>query len=250
MTETKMPWVKLYTETIDDVKVGRLTDAQKWRFISLILLAGECDAAGTLVTGDSPMTPSDIAWRLRCDTQTLDIDLQRLIEVGLVTIENDTVTVAKFAERQGPTQEEKRKQWRERQNRRRERAVKPIVTSDSRVTPANVTPIEKEKEEEKDIEEITQNVINQPSLQLFGQLFDAFEEESGIDRTMFDEKAAADVIRKWVKAGVTVGDVRQAIREQRETEYAIVRPASITNAINIVRSKSKKTNNLGGYTHA
>jgi len=40
--------------------------------------------------------------------------------------------VSSFADRQGPSQEEKRKQWRDRQRRHREKQMN--VTGDSRVT--------------------------------------------------------------------------------------------------------------------
>lgn len=144
-----MPWVKLWTEMLDDVKLAELTDVQKWRFVQLVLLAGECDAAGALVTGDSRMTHAQIAWKLRCDKNLLDSDIEKLVEVGLIT-DDGVVQVAKFAERQGPTQEEKRKKWAERQQKRRERAN---VTRESPVTHADVTPLEEEEEEEEDKEE-------------------------------------------------------------------------------------------------
>src|SRR3989337_692645 len=46
-----MPWVKIYVSILDDIKLARLTDAQKWRFVQMILLANECDAGGAIVTG-------------------------------------------------------------------------------------------------------------------------------------------------------------------------------------------------------
>jgi len=54
-----MPWVKIYTEILDDVKLSKLTDDQKWRFVQLILLAATCDAAGAFVIGESLMTHSE-----------------------------------------------------------------------------------------------------------------------------------------------------------------------------------------------
>jgi hypothetical protein len=62
---SSMPWVKIYTEMIDDPKIGRLNDATKWRFVSLVLLAGECDRDGALISGNESMSVTDIAWRLR-----------------------------------------------------------------------------------------------------------------------------------------------------------------------------------------
>jgi hypothetical protein len=141
---SSMPWVKVYTEMLDDVKLAELTDAQKWRFIQLILYAAECDAAGALVTGDSPVTHTQVTWRLRCDKNELESDIKRLAELGLIT-DNGVITIAKFAERQGPTQAEKRQQWQKRQENRRSRVKNDLVTRDSPVTHANVTPLDKSR---------------------------------------------------------------------------------------------------------
>jgi len=141
-----LPWVKVWVEILDDVKVGRLTEAQRWRFVQMILLAAECDAAGALVTGDSPMTHGDVTWRLRCDIKDLEKDIKDMCSAGLVHIENGVLVVTRFAERQGPTQAEKRIQWRARQKARRERVKLENVTQESPVTHANVTHIEEERD--------------------------------------------------------------------------------------------------------
>jgi len=150
---TGLPWVKVWVEMLDDVKVGRLTESQRWRFIQLILLAAECDAAGALVTGDSPMTHGDVTWRLRCDIKDLEKDIKDMCSAGLIHLENGVIVVTRFAERQGPTQAEKRSQWRARQKARRERVKLENVTQESPVTHADVTHIEEEREEEREEEE-------------------------------------------------------------------------------------------------
>ena len=150
-----MPWIKLWIEMLDDVKLAELGDSQKWRFVQLVLLAAECDAAGALVTGDSRMTHAQVAWRLRCDKSVIEVDINKMIELGLIT-DDGAITVTNFSKRQGPTQAEKRQQWAERQQKHRQRAVNPDnVTRDSLVTHANVTPLDKDKEEDKEIEKET-----------------------------------------------------------------------------------------------
>ena len=139
-----MPWVKVYIEILDDVKILRLSDPQKWRFLSLILFAAECDADGALVTGDSIVTHDDVSIRLRCDIEELKKDIEKMLSLGLVFMDGDIIVVSSFSERQGPTQEEKRKKWRERQRTRRNR-----VTGESSVSPQRVSPLEKRREEEE-----------------------------------------------------------------------------------------------------
>jgi len=124
MNDTKMPWVKLYTDMLDDPKIGRLPDVLKWRFTQLILLAGECDAEGYLANGQEPMSTEDIAWRLRLEAGHLAQELEILSTTGAIKSEQDEDgttwwIVVNFAKRQGRTQAEKRANWRERQQRHR-----------------------------------------------------------------------------------------------------------------------------------
>lgn len=106
-----MPWVKAYTEMLDDTKLLRLNDACCWRFMQLILLAGVCDAEGLLTTGTGPMSLDDIAVRLRARPSRLAPQMESLISVGLIENTANGYCVVKFAERQGRKQSEKREKW-------------------------------------------------------------------------------------------------------------------------------------------
>ena len=165
---SSMPWVKIWTETLDDPKFGRLDDATKWRFVQLCLLAGECDAEGYFANGDDVMTLTEMAWRLRLDEVDLTNDLAALGEIGLITADEDgTIFITNFAKRQGRSQSEKRKQWRERKQRQREREAEEKepgseqeqagnpenVTRDSPVTPGPREEKSKSKRESKSRED-------------------------------------------------------------------------------------------------
>lgn len=136
-----MPWIKLYTEVLDDPKLGRLNPTDKWRFLELCLVAGECDAEGYLVNGQEPMSIEDIAWRLRLSAAPFEKSLQRLQELGLVTLDDGIWSVRNFSERQGRSQSEKREAWRERKRRQRE------GQDESRVTHAGSTALEQSRAE-------------------------------------------------------------------------------------------------------
>lgn len=140
MTGTPMPWVKLYTEMLDDPKIGRMEPALRWRFVEMILLAGECDADGLLITGDEPMSIEDMAWRLRSDAKAILDDLKKMQKIGLMDFDDDCWLVCKFRDRQGRPQSEKREQWRDRQKKHRD------VTQVSRMTNA---PREEKRREDK-----------------------------------------------------------------------------------------------------
>lgn len=137
---SSMPWIKLYTEMLDDPKIGRLADAIKWRFVSLVLLAGECDQDGAFINGAKPMSEDDIAWRLRITREQCETEIESLMTAQIVLLDPDdhAYYLPKFSDRQGRPQSEKRAMWRERQARSRERKeTKESVTRDSPVTNAS-----------------------------------------------------------------------------------------------------------------
>ena len=153
-----MPWIRLYTEMLDDPKLGRLPDATKWRMCQLFLFAGECDAEGYLVNGKDSLTVEDIAWRLRINSDELQSDLDLLTGMGIIDCEDGTWMIVKFSERQPRPQSEKRKAWRERKRRQREQdpdtsGTSEDVTRESRVTHAGVTPTEERRVEKSRGEE-------------------------------------------------------------------------------------------------
>lgn len=221
-----MPWVKIYVEMLDDVKLSRLTAEQCWRFVQLILLAGECDAAGALVTGDTSMTRRDIAWRLRCDEKILSQDTEIMVRLGLILWEEDTLIIQKFSDRQGPTQDEKRKQWRDRQQKRRNRAKNATVTSDSLVTHGNVTPLEEEEEEEVEVRQLS-------------PLQEAFISTSGISDYSTD---GSECLRAMYDAGCRAEHVTEAVNILQRKKYTIKGIRSIeTTAVNLAK-QSKNEN--------
>jgi hypothetical protein len=154
---SEMPWVKWWTESLDDPKFGALSDRCKWRFVEACLIAGECDQNGYLVLGEKPMTLADIAWRIRKSVEEIAPDYDTLINTGVIELCDDgAYFIPNFRKRQGRPQFEKREMWLERQNRHREnlsRVTKQDVTRDTSVTHASRGRGEKEEEKEKEEEE-------------------------------------------------------------------------------------------------
>jgi len=181
MPPSHLPWIKLYTDILDDPVIGRLPISTKWRFIEILLLAGQCDAEGYLVDGNKPYTESDLAWRLRISEEQLQSDLQHLADSGLVIPEGDTWLVPSFSDRQGRSKAEKRLRWRE--QKRRQRAARqvedptselgagdlrldsgadkvPGVRADTEDNVHPVHPLEEEGEEDIEKEEEREDIIN------------------------------------------------------------------------------------------
>jgi 5-methylcytosine-specific restriction endonuclease McrA len=118
---SEMPWVKLYTEFLDDCKIANLSDSAKLRFVQLILLAGECDAEGSLEeSAGRPLSIEDIAWRLRIDAKKLNNEINDLQKANVISISDQTIIINNFSKRQGRPQSIKREQWRKRQQLHRD----------------------------------------------------------------------------------------------------------------------------------
>lgn len=142
---SSMPWIKVYTEFLDDPKIGRVSESAKFRFIQLLLIAGDCDAEGYLSGESSPLTIEDIAWRLRLENKQLQKDMGELQDNDLIELDDDCWLICNFSDRQGRSQAEKRKGWNERQRNKRARdkekkenvshaSDESIVTEESPVT--------------------------------------------------------------------------------------------------------------------
>ena len=106
-------WIKLYVEMNHDPKIGLLTDELKWRFVSVLLLAGELNEDGYLPE------LNNMAWQLRTNPETLAGQMRTLAGRGLVELRlhpdgDERWFISKFAERQAPatpTQRAQRARW-------------------------------------------------------------------------------------------------------------------------------------------
>ncbi len=107
-------WIKLYVEMNHDPKIGLLTDDLKWRFVSVLLLAGEIDDGGFLPE------INDMAWKLHAVPETVAGQMRTLAQRGLVELKqhadgSERWFVTHFAERQAPsTNAERQRLWRKR----------------------------------------------------------------------------------------------------------------------------------------
>jgi len=211
-----MPWVKVYTEMLDDPKLAKIDEAIKWRFIELILVAAECDAGGAFIVGDSEMTIDDIAWRLREDKIKLSSDIELLIKAGILHKDGTVLEIPKFADRQGPTQKEKRASWKERQQKRRER-----VTRDSQNPADNSHALEKSREEKNRVDEVPEQRGD------FALFNDTFQAKTRM--TNYTPIVAIKAFEQITTAGATINDMVKAIEEMAKKGYAISSPASIVN---------------------
>lgn len=120
-------WVKLYTESNRDPKVGTMTWQQRGIWCALLALAGELDARDD---DDNPTgeldTPQAVAWHIRASQPELQDALDALIERQMVHMEAGVLFVTNFAKRQRRAPSDAREVVAERVKRHRNGHVTPL----------------------------------------------------------------------------------------------------------------------------
>jgi DnaD/phage-associated family protein len=107
-------WIKLYTEILDDPKMGILSDRLWRRFFELCLMAARVD--GVQKSGKLPRI-EDIAWFLRLNIDELEDELSQLEAKDLITQTLEGWLIVNFQKRQKPVTSTDR--WRAHRDRKR-----------------------------------------------------------------------------------------------------------------------------------
>lgn len=140
-TDRGYPWLKFYPTLPEDPKYLRLSDSARARYFELYLLAGKADSGGLLTAGDEIANTEDLAIMLRQPVETLQSHIEELFKSGLVLREGDGLLIKRFQEEQGPSQTEKRDEWKKRQDKHRGKFKEQNEDLNK----------DKEKEEEKEV---------------------------------------------------------------------------------------------------
>lgn len=104
-------WIKLYTETLSDPKMGRMSDHLYRRTVELFMLAGTIDQDGLLPDIE------DIAWTLHTSPKDIRETVDALSGLGVLTVSGQQIIVTHFAERQQSnlTEAERKAAYRDKQ---------------------------------------------------------------------------------------------------------------------------------------
>jgi hypothetical protein len=157
-----LPWIKLHIDIIANPKLYQLCESQRWRFVQLLALAGECNSEGYLIISGVPLTPGYLAWRLLTNSEVIQRDLQALSKVELVVLDEATGAwmIPGFAGRQARQNEETREYWREQKRRQHgvsQQARLDALENEGSTQPAGPDlPLDPEAES-YEIEKINQN---------------------------------------------------------------------------------------------
>lgn len=229
-------WLKLFTDLVDEPEFMRLTDKAKAVYFEVYILAGRSDAGGLVTSSDKPASIDQLAWLLRRTTNELQNGLDELQSAGLVDLQGGQVTVCRFGNEQGPSQDETRAKWREyqRESRARARGEKLPDEPDADTEAEPDAKKEKDAEKEKNTDTNTEQELKTQTKRVSqtsgksqgGVRVDTFSGGGVIDfdtalKAWIDitglaykpSDAFGDMVKDWQRAGVTVQNVRDAITQ-------------------------------------
>lgn len=115
-------WLKLPVSYLDNADFTRLSDAAVSVYVKIYLMALRADAEGIVANDRRPYTPDDIAWQLHKPEAEIQATLEELKAAGFVDI-GEEIRLVRFQEEQGPGDNTRRAQWRDRQQRRRKKLL-------------------------------------------------------------------------------------------------------------------------------
>ncbi len=137
-----LPWFRMYTEAVDDAKLGLLAFEDRWHFFALLCCKGQ-----GLIDG-SPLMRRKLSVKLGLDIRTLEEVARRLAEVGLINADTMEPIAWEKRQMQSDSSAARVAAYRERQKRN----GNVTVTGQEEDTDKEVdSDLEVEKEEEKTI---------------------------------------------------------------------------------------------------
>jgi len=89
-------WIKWYQKSLDDYKFCQLTDAEKWYFVGIIMLAVKCKNNLPL---DYPYLYSKVAKRTPKGSYRVAIGVKKMLDLGLFRLKNASIEVVRKKEK-------------------------------------------------------------------------------------------------------------------------------------------------------
>ena len=156
MAEVK--WIKLTTDMFDNRKIKHLRKLPEGNnivliWVMLLTMAGRCNASGMIfLTENIPYTPKMLADELDFEENTVQLALQVLEQLNMITTNHGFFTIAGWEEYQSVDRMEKMRE----QNRLRQKKwydkqkMLPNVSTNANLTQHNATDIDIEEDIDKD----------------------------------------------------------------------------------------------------
>jgi DNA-binding transcriptional regulator YhcF (GntR family) len=217
-------WIKLWHEIIDDSKMGVLPDRLWRRLIELFLLAGIY--GGEKKTGELPST-RQLAWKMRMNTDDLEMDLVQLESAKFIQRNGDGWLVTNFEKRQSATPNTERKRM------QRERARKSQLDAD------NVTSLSHDVTRRQNTETESETEVESAPTP-FSQLSVFIANRLGINEFTGGPDKWIKSINEILKLEVTTDDIGEVITDLDKKGYSITGPWSLENSIRMAKAKRER----------
>ena len=90
MAPRKQPWFRLYVEAVTDMKLARLTPAQKWLWVVVLAAAKQSAIEGFLMLSErEPMTAVDLARMADMRERDVTEGLELMSRLGLIDVDRN-----------------------------------------------------------------------------------------------------------------------------------------------------------------
>lgn len=197
-----MPWSKLHTDKLHDIRILRLSDQARGDYFMLQMLAAELNSNGLFIENGEQLSERDIAIKMRMEEKRIKQTLKELKDAKLILANGHGPFIADWKNEQ-PNWREVQEQWRDRKNK--SRASHSSVTSDTDTGHDTVTVKEEEKKTQTQIKkENLLLLLSEADRELVKTKHPGWISEA-ITIAMKQDKPratyAAGIIRNWSKEG-------------------------------------------------
>lgn len=197
-----MPWSKLHTDKLHDIRILRLTDQARGDYFMLQMLAAELNNGGLFIENGMPLSERDIAIKLRMEEKRIKQTFKELKDARLILANGHGPFIADWKNEQ-PNWREIQEQWRDRKNK--SRSSHETVTRETESSHETVTVKEEEKKTQTQIKkENLLLLLSEADRELVKAKHPGWISEA-ITIAMKQDKPratyAAGIIRNWIKEG-------------------------------------------------
>ena len=190
-----LPWLRLYTEIIDDEKLGLLSFEDRWHFVAILCLKGKGVIDGEQ---DPEMLQRKVALKIGLSVAELEKMAKRLSRMGLIDSETFQPVAWSARQMQSDSSTDRVQAYRERMKQ-----VKQVKQG------GNVSVTAQEEDTERDIDkEVDKKKTKQilPPEGVSSSVWSDFLQHRKTKKAAVTQTAIDGIAREAVKAGITLND--------------------------------------------
>jgi len=224
-----MPWLRLYSEIIDDKKIKRICRSSIYNkvtvigvWVCLLALASESEERGKLIISEKiPYNINDLSCETEMNEADLELLIQKFIEYEMLELDNGCWSIKNWDNRQFKSDNVAERVAKHREKRKQEEAMERY---------SNV--IDTDTDTEQNIADTEEDYIV-----IFCQITGiAYPFNVGTHAKWIME------VSEWVNLGINKDDIKVAYELAIEKKYTVARPGGLTNFLrgNVAKNNAKQ----------